>query len=56
MSTYSIQELLDLWAQSRLTAEQAVGHLIQNFVGLAKRLSRLEDRIKALEQTPHSGK
>ena len=50
MSTYSLKELLDLWAQGRLSVEQAVGHLIQNIGGLAKRLSELENRIKALEQ------
>ena len=42
MSTYSLQELLGLWAKERLTVQQAIGHLIQCLIALEKRISQLE--------------
>ena len=42
MSTYSLQELLGLWAKDRLTVQQAIGHLIQCLIALEKRISQLE--------------
>ncbi len=42
MSTYSLKELLALWAQGKLTAEQAIGHLLQQVAALEARLSQLE--------------
>lgn len=52
MSTYSIQELLRLWRQGKLTAEQAVGYLLQNLVSWYTQLADLERRVRQLEQPP----
>jgi hypothetical protein len=41
--------LLSLWAKGELTAEQAVGHLVQNQLALSQRLSELEKRVRQLE-------
>ncbi len=50
MSTYIPPDLLQQWAQGNLTADQAVGHLIQNLVTLLHRLTDLEKRLRLLEQ------
>jgi|688.fasta_scaffold156996_2 hypothetical protein len=50
MSAYRPHELEALWRQNRLTAEQAVGHLAQLILELAKRLDELERRLRHLEQ------
>jgi hypothetical protein len=50
MSAYRPHELEALWRQNRLTAEQAVGHLVQLMLELAKRLDELERRLRHLEQ------
>ncbi len=52
MSTYSLPDLLHRWTQGNLTAEQAVGHVLQNLVPLLQRLTDLEKRLRQLEQ-PH---
>jgi len=49
-STYSLPDLLRKWAQGDLTAEQAVGHLLQNLLALGNRQSEFEKRLRALEQ------
>lgn len=58
MSTYTLSHLLQLWSRSDLTAEQAVGHLLQTIVGLTQRLveqekrqAEQEKRLRQLEQT-----
>ena len=42
MSTYSISDLLSRWRKDELSAEQAIGHLIQNLLALSQRLAALE--------------
>jgi hypothetical protein len=44
MSTYSIEQLLTRWKQEDMTAEQAVGHLLQHVALLYERLRMLEKR------------
>jgi len=44
MSTYTISQLLGLWAQEKLTVEQVIGHLLQQIMALEKRISELERR------------
>ena len=56
MSTYSLPDLLQQWAQGNLTAEQAIGHLLQNLLTLAQRLTDLEKRLRQLEQPPGKAK
>ena len=52
MSTYSLPDLLQQWTQGNLTAEQAIGHVLQNLLPLMQRLSDLEKRLRQLEQPP----
>ena len=49
-STYNLPELLRLWRLGDLTAEQAVGHLLQNLVPLHQRQSEQESRLRRLEE------
>ena len=44
MNTYSVEQLLTLWKQDDMTAEQAVGHLMQHIVLLYERIRALEKR------------
>lgn len=54
MSTYPVKTLLDLWKQSKLTVEQAVGYLIQNLSALVQQIKELEQRSQQLEQKSSS--
>ena len=45
MSTYSIEQLLTIWKQDNMTAEQAVGHLLQHLAMVYERLGVLEKRM-----------
>ena len=56
MSTYSLPDLLQQWTQGNLTAEQAIGHLLQNLLPLMQRLADLEKRLRQLEQPPGKAK
>ena len=42
MSTHPIPDLLSLWAKGELTADQAIGHMLQNLLALSQRLVALE--------------
>ena len=42
MSTHPIPELLSLWAKNELTADQAIGHILQNLLALSQRVAALE--------------
>ncbi len=50
MSAYRPPELDQRWRQTQLTAEQAVGHLIQLLLELFKRLDELERRLRQVEK------
>ena len=50
MAMYPPKELDLLWRQDRLTAEQAVGQLIQHFLDQQQRITELEKRVRQLEQ------
>jgi hypothetical protein len=52
MNTSSVEHLLTLWKQEAITAEQAIGHLLQHIALLYERLRTLEKREKA-EQKNH---
>ncbi len=42
MNTYSAEQLLAIWKQENMTAEQAVGHLLQHLTMVYERLRKLE--------------
>jgi hypothetical protein len=50
MSTYEIDDLLHRWERGELSAEQAMGYLLQNVVTLSARLAEAERAIRKLEQ------
>jgi hypothetical protein len=50
MSTYTIPDLIHQWAKGDLTAEQAIGHLLQNLLALFNRQTEFEKRLRQLEQ------
>ncbi|HMN27756.1 MAG TPA: hypothetical protein PKE45_06320 [Caldilineaceae bacterium] len=56
MSTYSLSDLLHKWSRGELSAEQAIGHLIQHAVITDQRLSEVEKtaalRARQLEPPP----
>ena len=56
MSTYSLSELLHKWSRGELSAEQAIGQLIQHALLADQRLSEVEKtgavRARPLEQPP----
>ena len=56
MSTYTLPDLLKYWQLGELTAEQAVGHLLQNLLAIAQRLTEAEKRLRQLEQPPFQPK
>ena len=56
MSTYNLPDLLHQWAQGNLSVEQSIGHLLQNLLTFAQRLTDLEKRLRQLEQPPLKSK
>ena len=52
MSTYTVPELLQKWARSELSLEQAIGYMLQNLLGVGQRLSEIEKRLRQLEEPP----
>jgi hypothetical protein len=50
MATHSIPELLSMWDKDKLSAEQAIGQLLQTVEALEQRLAAAERRIRQLEQ------
>lgn len=54
MSRYDIDQFVKLWAQERLTPEQAVGQLLLHLRETLQRLKRLEERV-GLSPAPGPG-
>ena len=50
MSTYTPPELLALWQQEKLTADMAIGHLLQNLSQQAKQMQALQAALSALNR------
>ena len=48
MSTYLPEQLLSLWAKSKLTVEMAIGHILQRLLDHDQRLRRLIDVGRSL--------
>ena len=56
MSTYSIPDLMRLWRKGELTAEQAVGYLLQHWEEWLHWRTEVEKRLRQLEQSrPSAG-
>ena len=52
MSTPPIDELMKRWRQGEITAEQAVGYMMQHLVALSQWRPEVENRLRQLEQPP----
>jgi len=46
MGTYSLEELIRLWRQEKLTPEQAIGQILLLLRELQRRLQELEQRLR----------
>ena len=55
MSTYTLPELLQKWARSELSLEQAIGHLLQHLLGMGKQVSEIDKRLRQLEELSKQG-
>ena len=55
MSTYDLDEMVKRWGQDRLTADQAIGQILQHLQGVAQRLGDLE-RVMEEQRTAVSAK
>ena len=47
MGTYSLDEIMKRWKKGELTAEQAVGQILQILQNVSQRLGSLERRFEA---------
>ena len=45
MSTYPLDELFRKWSSDMLSSEQAIGHMLQHLVSLARRQTELERQL-----------
>ncbi len=50
MSTYTVLELLQKWKLGDLTAEQAMGYLLQILPAVVQRQTDMEKRLQYVEQ------
>jgi hypothetical protein len=55
MSSYPPEEILRKWTQGDLTAEQAIGHLVQQVLQVHQRLLRVERSLEAAAAGISSG-
>lgn len=56
MGTYSLDEIMKRWRKGELTADQAIGQILQLLQNVSKRLGNLERRLEALSRNNVSGK
>lgn len=56
MAVYDFSQLTKLWAQDKITTEQAVGQLMLHLSDLAERVSRLERAQKSVAARELPGK
>ena len=54
MGTYSLDEIMKRWRKGELTAEQAVGQILQILQNVSQRLGSLERRFEAQNRNGHS--
>jgi hypothetical protein len=54
MAAYSPEKLLQLWKQEEVTADQAIGQLLQLVIALYQSLQQVEQRLRTVEQARSS--
>lgn len=52
MSAYPIPDLLNRWARGELSAEQALGYMLQHLLDLSQRVAELERILRQLGHLP----
>jgi hypothetical protein len=52
MGTYSLDEVIKRWRQGELTAEQAIGQILQMIQSLSQRVGNLENRLETQRKRP----
>ena len=52
MSVYSLETVLKKWKHGELTADQAIGQILQHLHGLADRIGKIERRQQGYERPP----
>jgi hypothetical protein len=50
MATYSITDLLNMWARGELSILQAIGHILQHLVRQEKEIEDLRQQVARLAQ------
>lgn len=50
MSTYPLEKLLHLWRTEQMTAEQAIGHLLQHQATIEGQMQALQKQVQSLQQ------
>jgi len=55
VSTYPIETLIRQWARGDLTAEQAIGQILQLLAKLQNRVKEAENRLFRWEQAERQG-
>ena len=53
MSTYALPDLWQYWTRGDMSTEQAVGHLLQNLLLLAQRLTEQTQALQQAEKRIH---
>lgn len=56
MGTYGLDEIIKRWRQGELTAEQAIGQILQMLQTVSQRLGNLERRLESLGRVNASDK
>ncbi|MCA9965852.1 MAG: hypothetical protein KC423_16485, partial [Anaerolineales bacterium] len=55
MSKYEVNTILSMWAQDKLTVEQAVGQILQHLQALLGRLGQVEKQVEQLRRQEERG-
>lgn len=50
MSKYEVNTILNMWAQDKLTVEQAVGQMLQHLQALLGRVGQVEKQVEQLRR------
>ena len=55
MSKYEVNTILSMWAQDKLTVEQAVGQILQHLQALLGRIGQIEKQVEQLRRQEERG-
>ncbi len=56
MGAYSLDEIMKRWRKGELTADQAIGQILQLLQTVSQRVGNLERRLEGLGRNNSSGK